>query len=139
MFLQFLNVILSRCIVACARGILRAHYVTMVIGTWAFSMEHKMQNRFVKSIDVETEAVAEDIVRKVCGKDHKEVGLVGNLAKEGLRDVGLSQRWFRWRAVPTTLRYKMLVVFGKNQQTEAFKVWASNAPSNPFDGTAKST
>ena len=85
--------ILSRCIVACARGVLRAHYVTMVIGTWAFSMKHKMQNRFVKSIDVETEAVAEDIVRKVCGKDHKEVGLVGNLAKEGLRDVGLSQRW----------------------------------------------
>ena len=84
-----------------------------------------MQKRFVKSIDVETEAVAEDIVRKVCGKDHKEVGLVGNLAKEGLRDVGLSQRWFRWRAVP--------------KQTEAFKVWASNAPSNPFDGTAKST
>ena len=91
--------ILSRCIVACARGVLRAHYGTMVIGTWAFSMEHKMQKRFVKSIDVETEAVAEDIVRKVCGKDHKEVGLVGNLAKEGLRDVGLSQRWFRWRAV----------------------------------------
>ena len=95
-------------------------------------MEHKMQKRFVKSIDVETEAVAEDIVRKVCGKDHKEVGLVGNLAKEGLRDVGLSQRWQLGSATNVGCVWE-------KQQTEAFKVWASNAPSNPFDGTAKST